>query len=150
MRTRHDAKARVPRFRPECLLGGQGGLQCIRRRGEDRVEGITDRFEDVAAVGVNRRAHNGVVPDEGLLHRRAVVLPARGAALDVGEQKRDGAGRQFGHRSDPDLNSVMYGRFIAHAARLVRVVVVITGVPGIKRKMRGGNTAGYGYAMVTK
>ena len=60
----------------------------ILRRCEHAAESVAGRFEDVAAVLGDGRLHNRIVPPHGVLHRDAVALPARGAALDIREGKR--------------------------------------------------------------
>ena len=44
----------------------------------------------------DRRVEQGDVAGDGGRHRRAVPLPERGAALDVGEEEGDGAGGRSG------------------------------------------------------
>lgn len=69
--------------RPQRVLGGDEG----------GAEGVADRLEDVAAVDRDDVTQQGVMALESDLHGRTVALPQIGAALDVAEQERDGAGR---------------------------------------------------------
>ena len=43
----------------------------------------------------------GIMAGQGGAHRRGVLLPQAGAALNVGEQERYGAGGQIGHGNLP-------------------------------------------------
>ena len=65
----------------------RGFGQCVPREGS-----VPHRLEDHAAMPLNRLSQDRIVTRESGLHRCAALLPARGAALDVGEEKRDGAG----------------------------------------------------------
>ena len=65
------------------------------RRDRKRAEcTIAGRFDEIAAVRLDRVAQDRIVLRERPLHRRVLRLPQPRAALDVGEQERDRAGRQ--------------------------------------------------------
>jgi hypothetical protein len=78
---------------PGCLeslqrpLGGQGGLKCGGCGRECGAELVPHRLEDVAAVGRDRLAQEGIVAGEGVSHRLGLLLPELGASLNVGEQE---------------------------------------------------------------
>ena len=48
-------------------------------------------------MGLDGRVEQHKMPLDGGRHRRAVPLPERGAAFDVGEEESDSALRQLGH-----------------------------------------------------
>src|SRR5215212_3249752 len=53
---------------------------------------------------------------DGHGHQRPIALPERGAALDVGEEKGDGAGGKIRHCLAPDvLSQVVFGKIVAPA-----------------------------------
>ena len=64
------------------------------------MEAVARGLDDVAAVLEDGRSEQGVVAGEGGAHRLGLVLPARGAALDVREQERHRPARQLGHALD--------------------------------------------------
>ena len=59
-----------------------------------RAESVATRLEDVAVVIVDALAQQRIVARERGAHRRGVRFPQPRAALDVGEQQGDGAGRK--------------------------------------------------------
>ena len=67
-------------------------LQGIRRHAERHAKGIADRLENVAAPRLEGLAQQRIVQRQGGGHGVGIVLPQTRAALDVGEEKRDGAG----------------------------------------------------------
>jgi hypothetical protein len=67
------------------------------------LDGISDVLVEVTAVASYSIREEPVVGGDSLLHDGRVPLPERGAALDVGEQEGDGAGRQIGHGPFPYL-----------------------------------------------
>ena len=91
--------------------GGDYGGQQLDSRGVQRVvagadrgggaKGIADGLEDMAAVGFDGLAEQGVVVGEGETHGLGELLPELGAALDVGEQEGDGASGSLGHSGPP-------------------------------------------------
>ncbi len=74
-------------------------------RGADRVAGgrehgvhaVARRLHDVPAVRADRVVQDRVVAREGDRHRVGLLLPETRRALEVGEEKGDGARRQIGH-----------------------------------------------------
>ena len=57
------------------------------------IERIADGFEHDPAMPLNRLPENRIVAGKGGLHRFRMLLPARGAALDVGKEEGNGTGR---------------------------------------------------------
>ncbi len=80
--------------RPLCIEGRGYG---IRSGGEGGLDGIADGFEEHAVVCLDCCPQERVVALDRRRHRRLVLLPERGAALDVGEEEGDGAGGEIGH-----------------------------------------------------
>ena len=104
------------------ILGGKSALSIEDRRHgvfgprKCRAERIANGLEHVAVVRGDRRSHQRVVPAHGILHRRAVAVPARSAAFDIRKQKRDGAGRASRGRGAPVSRRVaMEPRFVLGA-----------------------------------
>src|SRR3712207_5133048 len=71
----YGSKLLVPCFVLERTLGSERGLHRLRRRGEGGVERIADGLEDMSTMPLNRLPQDGIIPREGALHRRAVLLP---------------------------------------------------------------------------
>ena len=82
------------------VFGAKGTLGIEDRRNrvfgarKGRAKRIANGFKNAPIVVRNRRAHQRVVPSHGVLHRRAVAVPAHGAAFDIAEQERHGARRR--------------------------------------------------------
>src|SRR5262249_33743287 len=57
--------------------------------------------EDVAAIALDSRAQELVVASDGAIRGLGLMLPAGGAALDVGEEEGDSAARQPRHGRPP-------------------------------------------------
>ncbi len=85
------------------ILGGEGylGVECggegVVGVGEGGAKRIAHRLEHMPAVGLDCRAQDLVVADEGCRHGLALLLPALGGAFDVGEQEGEGAGGEGVH-----------------------------------------------------
>ena len=81
------------------LEGGSGGdgIGGARKDGEAAVA-LAAWPHDMPIVLGDDLLDQRIMPHERLAHRIAVLLPERGAALDVGEEEGDGAGRQLRHR----------------------------------------------------
>jgi len=62
------------------------------------LECIADHLVGIPAVSRNRLPQDHFLATERRLHQPGLMLPQLGAALDVGEEKRDGAGRTRGYR----------------------------------------------------
>ena len=62
----HTQGRRPPWLGLELTLGGQGGGERLVRGGEGGVEGIADRLEDVAAVGLDSLAQEGIVAGQAI------------------------------------------------------------------------------------
>ena len=88
---------RGPVFGGDGVLGVDGRAGGLHGRMERGAERVTDGLEHKAAVRRNAGAEQIVVALERLPHRAWEVFPAGGRALDVGEQKGDGAGRVLRH-----------------------------------------------------
>jgi hypothetical protein len=82
---------RPPVLDEQGSLGGESGGDGLGGCREGRLDGVTDHLERDAAVRLNGLAEQGEVALDGVRHRRSVLLPECGAALDVGEEE--------GHRS---------------------------------------------------
>ncbi len=87
----------APGFGLEGTLGSERGLKRIERRDKGGTEGVAGPLEDLPKVRLDALAEDHIVLGESSLHGVAMLLPARRAALDVGEEKGDGAGGQGGH-----------------------------------------------------
>ena len=72
-----------------------------RIRGQDGREGIAHGLEDAAPMPRNRLPEDAIMPGTCHLHGSAMLLPAGGRALDIGEEEGDGARWQVGHRCCP-------------------------------------------------
>ena len=80
------------------------GCNCIPRGHERRAKCIADRLEDVPAMCRDCRAQQRIVTRQRRIHRITIALPPLRAALDVREEKRDGAGRvSSGRRARVEL-----------------------------------------------
>jgi len=101
-RMQRHAHAEFCRFRPGLAVKRALCLErrcySIGRRVKRRAEGIAARLEDVAAVTFDAVPQQCVVASERRAHRRRVRFPQPRAALDVGQQQRDGASRKICHR----------------------------------------------------
>ena len=100
-RMERHAHAELGSFRPRLpvnrTLRVEGRRHRVGRRVERRAEGIAAGLENVAVVIVDAMAQQGVVARKGGAHRHGVRFPQPRAALDVGEEQRDGAGREVCH-----------------------------------------------------
>ena len=82
---------------------GQGALRldrgedAIERRGECGLDGVANGFEPKAMVRPYCLIEECEMPLGGGEHRRSVVFPTPGAALDVGQEEGDGAAWQLAH-----------------------------------------------------
>ena len=72
--------------------------ECVGRRMERGAERVAARLEHVPFVIVDAVLEQRIMSRECRAHRRGVRFPQARAALDVGEQQRDGAGRKVCHR----------------------------------------------------
>ena len=107
---------------------GDRGLDRSRGCREDRVERVADSLEDLAATRLDRNAQQLLVEGERHAHVDGVVLPALGAADDVGEEKR----RRSPLRTDSGV-----GVFMASSSR-----PVIRLAPWGKEEGEGGSASG--------
>src|SRR5436190_21165732 len=89
-----DRRAIRPTLYSERKLRGECGLDGLRRSSEGRAESIPSGLEDVTSVRGDSLSYQSVVTRQRRPHRVMLSLPEPRAALDVGEQKRDGACRQ--------------------------------------------------------
>lgn len=89
-----------PRFAEEGRLEGRSCSDGVRGTSEDGEAAVplAAWADDMAAVGGDGRLNEGVMPGQGGRHGGGMALPEGGAALDIGEQKGEGAGRQVRHR----------------------------------------------------
>ena len=92
-----DGADLAPRLGLEPALGIQRRRDRVRGASEHGVEGVAHRLDDVAAVLADRRSDRASWRARATPHRLGLVLPARGAALDVREQERHCSARQLGH-----------------------------------------------------
>src|SRR4030095_4402066 len=90
-----------PRFAMQRPLRLERRGKRIGRRVERRAEGVATRLEDVTVVIGDAVAQQRIVARERGAHRLGVRFPEPRAALDVGEEQRDGAGRNVCHRVLP-------------------------------------------------
>ena len=91
-----DADPGRPRLGRQRPVGGERGLDRVRRRVEHRDGrvALAHRVDQAAAAGLDGVGDQLVVAHERLGHRLRVRLPQRRRALDVREAERDHAGRQ--------------------------------------------------------
>ena len=74
-----------------CVERGLEGIcGCMKRR----AKGVADDLKDVAVMRLNSLMQNRVMPREESRHLSGELLRQRSAALDVGEEKGDGAAGQ--------------------------------------------------------
>jgi hypothetical protein len=66
----------------------------VRRRFEDGEKAVPRGLHDATGGILNRTTQQRVVPRECDLHRVRILIPQRGAALDVGEEECERAGGQ--------------------------------------------------------
>jgi hypothetical protein len=71
----------------ERLLELQSGSDRVLRVVERGAHAVARHLDHVAAVSLDRRPRERIVPREGLFHARRLALPKLGAALDVGEEE---------------------------------------------------------------
>ena len=83
----------APGFSGQGALGGERCGDCLGGEREGGLEGVADGLEDLAALPGNRFMQDFIMLFQGDLHGDRQALPQGGAALDVGEEKRDRAGR---------------------------------------------------------
>jgi hypothetical protein len=76
----------------ELTLEGEGGGYGVGGAGEDGEEAVAlpALLDERAGVVGDEGGSERIVAGESRLHRPRVLLPELGAALDVGEQERDG------------------------------------------------------------
>jgi len=78
------------------VLGGKstlasgGGGDGSGNGGEGRLHGVANGLEENTVLGRNGRVEQREVTLDHRPHRRGIALPARGAALDIGEEEGDG------------------------------------------------------------
>jgi hypothetical protein len=94
-------------LREESLLGAECGGNRAGCGGESHLDGIADDLEQDAVVRLDDGAQEGQVPLHGARHRSPVMLPERGAPLDVSEEEGDGAGGKIGHDPIPCMRLVV-------------------------------------------
>jgi len=91
----------IPLLPLKGALSGKGGEESGGRGRKGGIDGIADGLEDMAAVLFDGVAEDGVVAREGSRHGGGMLLPQPGGALNVGEEKGDGAGRKLRHQAPP-------------------------------------------------
>jgi hypothetical protein len=90
-----------PRLRLQCPLRLECRGDGAGSGGESRLDRITHRLEQHAAMSRDGSTKKGEVALDSSRHRRPILLPERGAACDVGEEEGDGAARQLRHCWSP-------------------------------------------------
>ena len=88
----------MPRFVLQAALRVERGLERIARRVERGAECIARDLKHMSVVARDGLMQDGVMAREEGRQFGGNLLRQRGAALDVGEEKGDGAGRQVIHR----------------------------------------------------
>ena len=73
------------------------GFNGVRRIGEHGEHAVAHHLDDRAAAFHDRRAAERVVTHQCRTHPVRVLFPQPGAALDIGEEKRDFGGPTGGH-----------------------------------------------------
>jgi hypothetical protein len=89
----HFDWSRVPGFMLQGVLRIERGLERIAGSVKGRAEGIARDLKDVPVVCLNGLMQDFVMPREEDWQFGRILLRQRGAALDVGEKKCDGAAR---------------------------------------------------------
>ena len=84
----------VPGVRVQRALRRETCRDGIRRNRKRAQCTVASGLDEIAAVRLDRVAQDRIVLRERLLHGCVLRLPQPRAALDVGEQERDRAGRQ--------------------------------------------------------
>jgi len=84
----------APGLRLQTPLAGGDGDDAVEGRGKDSIQAIAGRLDDLAVVGLDGGAQDNVMPGQGGLHLFRMPVPKLGAALDIGEEEGDGAGRE--------------------------------------------------------
>ena len=88
---------RAPVRRAQHALGFQRAGERVRGGVKGHAESIAHRFENEAAARLKSLAQHPVVRGQRHAHRLGLQIPFFRAALDVAEQKSDGAGRRNAH-----------------------------------------------------
>jgi hypothetical protein len=86
-----------PRLLHDCSLSIKGRshrIGCCRKRSLHR---IADHLEEYAVVPLRSCPYERQMACDRGCHRLSVPFAQRGAAIDVGEEEGDGAGREIGH-----------------------------------------------------
>jgi hypothetical protein len=86
-----------PCFRMQSTLGQQGAGKSFQSGIKGHAKGITDGLENITTLRFENLAQHLVVRGKGHAHGIRMLFPFLGTAFDIGEQKRDGAGRQRRH-----------------------------------------------------
>jgi hypothetical protein len=93
----HPEGADLPPLLPEYgALGIEGSGDGCGSGGKSGADLVAHALEDTTAVGLDGAMHKDIVARERRFHRRSMLLPEPGAALDVGEEKGNGAGWELG------------------------------------------------------
>src|SRR5689334_684462 len=79
--------------------GSRGGER-VRGGVKSGAKSVAAGLENVTVMVVDAVTDQRIVARERRLHRRRVRFPQARAALDIGEEQRDGAGRKVCHRWD--------------------------------------------------
>jgi polyhydroxyalkanoate synthesis regulator phasin len=94
----HLHRSRVPGFLLQAALRIQRGLQRIAGGAKGRAKGVADDSKDMALMRLNGVLQDGVMAREEGRQFGRELLRQSGAALDVGEEKGDGASGKRAHQ----------------------------------------------------
>jgi hypothetical protein len=72
----------------------QSRVQPIGSGWKGSTEGVSDRFENMAEVGLDGSSQELIVALQGKAHRFWVCLPEFGTAFNIRKEKSDRSGRQ--------------------------------------------------------
>jgi hypothetical protein len=104
-----------PLLRLQGPLGRDGGSNGTGSGGKGSLDRVTYGLEEDAAMSLDGRTEKGEVALNGGGHCLPVPLPQRGAALDVSEEKGDGAAGEIGHEPFPESHFRMNRVGLSHA-----------------------------------
>jgi hypothetical protein len=96
-----------PGLRQKGALRRQRSAESGWSRGKGGLRSIADCLEEDSAVCTGRFPQQRDVSRHGRHHGGPVTLPERTAVFYVGEEKRDGATWQLGHRQSPRFSAMV-------------------------------------------
>jgi hypothetical protein len=86
-----DGAKLAPVLGQQRALAGHGGPERILGGPKRRLRAVPNLFEEHSVVSGNQALQDGQLSIDRLPHGSSILLPERGTACDVGEEKGDGA-----------------------------------------------------------